>query len=252
LTKDTFNQIARHKLVRVRCMLQDIMDQEMFPALLKKGDKIQSLLYRDEFLAEDNMEDEETMEKPDDTLIADRNVVYCVPIPGETEWAKTVYNESVSQQNIQQQSTAEQQKHGKKRLRDREEEESDEMQDTDNNTTTTDTTQLEHVKRSRSDNQTIPTATSTTISADKNTLDFPIPTDTGLPFLVKMYNQLEDSVKLCDIVEVVGILSDNAALFSSEYQKQEEYVFFIFSTIIATNSLSQIEMISSHLIHLRV
>ena len=65
-------------------MVQDMLDQEMFPGLLKSGDQLKSVLYRDELSSHDDMNDDDAT----DCVIADRNLVYCVPIPGETDWVK--------------------------------------------------------------------------------------------------------------------------------------------------------------------
>ena len=76
------------------------------------------------------------------------------------------------------------------------------------------------VKRSRSEHTTSNSTTSTPNPEAKFTLDFPLPDENGLACLIKLYDRNEDSFKLCELIEVVGILTDNAEQFASEYNQQ--------------------------------
>ena len=48
------------------------------------------------------------------------------------------------------------------------------------------------------------------------TLDYPLPGETEIPFLIKMFDTKgsDDRIALCDIIEVIGVLAENTSQFS--------------------------------------
>lgn len=92
----SLNDIPSHllkskSLVRFRCMVQDMFDPEFYLALyetVNKADnssKLQCGMYQDVFSYPENVE--LRLESPRN-VTKERQTFYCVPIPGETEWAK--------------------------------------------------------------------------------------------------------------------------------------------------------------------
>ena len=78
-------------LVRFRCMIQDMFDPEFFLAVfeaMNKADNTSHLrcgMYQDMIGSPDNFE---VMLESAKNVTKERQTFYCVPIPGETDWAK--------------------------------------------------------------------------------------------------------------------------------------------------------------------
>lgn len=95
----SLNDIPSHllkskSLVRFRCMVQDMFDPEFYLAVyevVNKADNSSNLrcgMYQDMVNCPENFE--LRLESPRN-VTKERQTFYCVPIPGETEWAKRTF-----------------------------------------------------------------------------------------------------------------------------------------------------------------
>lgn len=218
LTNETYKQskVGKHTLVRMKCMVQDMMDQEMFPGAIRLNEgKYTSALFRDEVLPVQQEAENDAME--DDMsrfVLEDRNVFYCVPIPGETEWARNSFRKSFTSDSFTEQFIAQQ---GKKRSRSNEDVYHDERNHYQNELSQ----ESANMKRTRSEMQSNASSLADGTS-QKYSLDFPLSNETELPCLLKICGQKSDSLKLCDIIEIIGVLAENTSQFASECEKYDE------------------------------
>lgn len=112
---DTPSHLLKSKsLVRFRCMVQDMFDPEFFLAAYETVDKSNNSssmrcgMYQDMVSCPENFE--LRLESPQN-VTKERLVFYCVPIPGETEWAKKMFAAEnvpfgVQSQRVMQQNNA--------------------------------------------------------------------------------------------------------------------------------------------------
>ena len=92
---DTPSHLLKSKsLVRFRCMVQDMFDPEFYLAVYETVDKsnnssnLRCGMYQDMV---DCPEHFELRLESSRNVTKERQTFYCVPIPGETEWAKKMY-----------------------------------------------------------------------------------------------------------------------------------------------------------------
>eukprot|EP00743_Colponemidia_sp_Colp-15_P007560 GILK01008173.1.p1 GENE.GILK01008173.1~~GILK01008173.1.p1 ORF type:complete len:668 (+),score=75.35 GILK01008173.1:70-2004(+) len=187
-----------NSLVRFRCMIQDMFDPEYYVGVYEQisedgGRQLATCKYQETldlvpgYEANFNSPLCETFE---------RLPLYCVPIPGETHWAKEASYPPVHLSPTPTQRS-------KRPLED----------DTDQSSmdTSTSGTSSEDAASSTSkrfaDSTTVASASmspESTTALAANTRNFPLPTDLGTPCIVKMYD-LEDQIRLNDIIEVIGV-----------------------------------------------
>ena len=100
----SLNDVPSHllkskSLVRFRCMVQDMFDPEFYLAayeVVNKADNSSNLrcgMYQDMVHCGENFE--LRLESPRN-VTKERQTFYCVPIPGETEWAKKTFARNVT------------------------------------------------------------------------------------------------------------------------------------------------------------
>lgn len=143
----------------------------------------------------------------------ERSVVYCVPIPGESQWA---YPKREQQNTVTNGTT---QKTAKKRDRMEEEEDHDEDEHIEEQQ------DIQQAKR-RNVQQNTQSTPSSTVTVTESTpinlkggLEMPVPTEHGTAAAVKIYE--DASFKICEIIELVGVISEDPSSFSSEYETKE-------------------------------
>jgi len=69
-------------LIRYRGMIQEVQEQEIYPISLKEGSNVTPMKYRDYVNSEVNFSIEAQAK------FGSRDIFYCVPLPGETSWAR--------------------------------------------------------------------------------------------------------------------------------------------------------------------
>lgn len=202
-------------LVRFRCMIQDMFDPEFFLAVfeaMNKADNTSHLrcgMYQDMIGSPDNFE---VMLESARNVTKERQTFYCVPIPGETDWAKKKFaGKNVASKGHE---IAGEQSSGMKRGHD------DEMDQDENDQlgVVSDPSHAE-TKRARAGE----TAGSSTDLPGPQTADlnFPLSNDKGPACLVHLYEQ-ESSFKVNDMVEFIGILSADPSLAALlDHQKED-------------------------------
>lgn len=232
------SKVQRQSLVRVRCMVQDMMDQEMFPGVFRcSKTRYSSALFRDEIDAQDTAHQQQLNEGDEDYvdgsdprnfILADRSVIYGVPIPGESSWAKHQLSPTSSNST----DTATTDLHRKRSRNDDDkhasEVESMDVDDDEQEQQEEVTTGNHDEKRVKIDGTAEPTSDDSTTTAQTSvkqayTLDYPLPGETEIPYLIKLFDSTKstDKIALCDIIEVVGILAENTALFADEYNAED-------------------------------
>lgn len=205
-------------------MVQDMMDQEMFPGILRNGDSLySSAMYRDEIeSAQDNMQDEGDMSQ-NDFILSDRNVLYCVPIPGETQWAKQFFTAPNAIATTTDNTDNDSKSQSKKRARSDEEETNTdgiarELTQNDDQTIDRKRTKPDSMNLTNSEAPAPPK----TSNKHSYSLDHPLPNETEISCIVKVCDNKSDSLKICEIIEVFGVLAENTSSFASEYSDPAE------------------------------
>ena len=95
----SLNDIPSHllkskNLVRFRCMVQDMFDPEFYLAVYETVNKVDNSsklrcgMYQDVVRCPENFE--LRLESPKN-VTKERHIFYCVPIPGETDWARKAF-----------------------------------------------------------------------------------------------------------------------------------------------------------------
>ena len=93
LNEEELESVAHQSLVRYRCMVQDVLEPEVFSSLLVQTDsygkaKLLTTKYR-EICSAENVSD------LGNQGLGTRGVYYCVPMPGESVWARAPGRSSV-------------------------------------------------------------------------------------------------------------------------------------------------------------
>lgn len=190
--------LKSNSLVRFRCMVQDMFDPEFFLAVfetINKADNTSSLrcgMYQDVITCPENFQ---LMLESTRNVTKERHTFYCVPIPGETDWAKRKF----AGKNVPSQShgtTVERSSGIKRGLH-------EEMDQDDQNGIDSESSTME-TKRARPGE----TASGSEVPTDSQgpDLNFPLANEHGPACLVHLYDQ-ESSFKVNDMVEFIGILS---------------------------------------------
>ncbi|XP_032365836.1 mini-chromosome maintenance complex-binding protein [Etheostoma spectabile] len=198
-----------NSLVKFRCLIQDMFDPEFYMGVYEavdpptKAKVLRCGKYKD--VTECGVDFDSR-----NTVTAERQTFYCVPIPGENPWVKESYAGSSQARVVPSTSYA-------PTRQKRSYEEDDDMDDMD--------TQPQMQREPRTGPQS-PTEqrgngdckrreteapSSQTASASHLDLNFPLPGEKGPSCLVKVYENW-DGFKLNDTLEVFGILSVSPAL----------------------------------------
>ncbi|CAI9736278.1 Hypothetical predicted protein [Octopus vulgaris] len=194
------HDLIPNSLVRYRCMVQDMFDPEFYMGTYKIKDSctkqtfVKCGMYRD--VAE--CKPEEIITDSNQIVMLDRQTLYCIPIPAETQWLLVLnsFQGYAEKENTVSSELSASASGSLKRPHD----DVDDAEDMEC-TNTHDTEMNPEDKRSRqniSEGQ-----ISTTSPLD---LNFPLPGETGPACLVKIYDKIE-TLKVNDMLEVIGILS---------------------------------------------
>lgn len=216
------HDLRPNQVVRFRGMVQDMFDNEFFLDLYEVRDsntgtfRLQSGRYKD--IAECGAGENIVTDSPR-CETGDRLTYYCVPVPGENEWVKKIYQDmnpctlgASSSNSVSR----------KKRSVTEESDHYTSLNQCADQTEDTDSMKMEAVeqgenKRTRTEGrnevtQDLQRSSSEETSGSRGAIDlnFPIPGMKGTPCLVKTYDDVNFSLN--DIVEVVGILSIDPAM----------------------------------------
>ncbi|XP_046864540.1 mini-chromosome maintenance complex-binding protein-like isoform X2 [Xenia sp. Carnegie-2017] len=192
LNDKPLDEIIPNTLVRFRCMIQDMFEPEYYLARYETvntldGTKAMHLgYYRDVILQKPNHE--ANFNSPEN-LTKSRKCFYCVPIPGETTWAKRAYAKSSCNAKMYFNDS----KSSGSMKRDIDEMEEDFFL---------------HGAMSSSENKKSKTESTNSGNIDNHQFEHnhPLPNEKGPVCLVKVYGQSE-MVRLNDVVEFVGVLT---------------------------------------------
>lgn len=210
----SMNDIPLHylkpnSLVKFRCLIQDMFDPEFYMGVYEtvdpstKAKVLRCGKYKD--VTECGVDFHSK-----NTVTAERQTFYCVPIPGENPWVKES-NAGSSQARVVP-STSYVPSRQKRSY-----EEDDDMDDMDTQPQkqrephTGPQSPTEHHGNGDCKRQETEAPSSQTASASHLDLNFPLPGEKGPSCLVKVYENW-DSFKLNDTLEVYGILSVSPAL----------------------------------------
>lgn len=198
-----------NSLVKFRCLIQDMFDPEFYMGVYETVDpatKAKALRcgkYRD--VTECGVDFNSR-----NTVTAERQTFYCVPVPGENAWVKDSYAASSQARVVPSTSYAPSRQK-------RSYEEDDDMDDMDTQpqkqreTHGGSQTHSEHHGNGDCKRQETEAPSNQTASASHLDLNFPLPGEKGPSCLVKVYQDW-DGFKLNDTLEVFGILSVSPAL----------------------------------------
>ncbi|XP_048249235.1 mini-chromosome maintenance complex-binding protein-like [Haliotis rufescens] len=228
----SLNNVALHNLrpnslVKYRCMIQDMFDPEFYLGAYEvtdmKSKQTQMLSGKYKDIADARTHQEVNIESGRNVTM-DRQTLYCVPVPGESDWVKAGY----ASQNVQTPGASTSNPHGRsKRGRDEDRDQgvadvSDQpMNDIDANEAGAANGGVAPSDTEPKRNRTAPSAGAAQSSSVD--LNYPLPGETGLACLVKIYDDI-DSFKVNDSVEFIGILSvdPSMAQFNVKPEGMEE------------------------------
>ncbi|XP_054877709.1 mini-chromosome maintenance complex-binding protein [Poeciliopsis prolifica] len=195
-------------LVKFRCLVQDMFDPEFFMGVYETVDlatnarTLRCGKYKD--VTESGVDVNSRS-----TVTAERQTFYCVPIPGENQWAKDGFAETTSNQGRVVPSTSYVPSRQKRSYEEDEEMEVQPQKQKETHAASTgaaDTHGNGDCKRQETEAPCGPAA-----SASHLDLNFPLPGEKGPSCLVKVYEDW-DRFKLNDTLQVYGILSVSPAL----------------------------------------
>uniref|UniRef100_A0A672L889 Mini-chromosome maintenance complex-binding protein n=1 Tax=Sinocyclocheilus grahami TaxID=75366 RepID=A0A672L889_SINGR len=188
-----------NSLVKFRCMVQDMFDPEFFMGVYETNDltsnskQVKCGKYKDITVGGVDFNSR-------NTVTSERQTFYCVPIPGESQWAKEIsFIWCTSQARVVPSTSYVPNRHK------RSYEEDDEMD-----------TQPQHDvdmwgRPKRQETEAPSHDSSSAHCTSSLDLNFPLPGEKGPACLVKVYEDW-DGFKLNDMLEVFGILSVDPAL----------------------------------------
>jgi hypothetical protein len=232
--------IQNNALVRFRGLVQDMYEPEYYVGAYERANGDEKTWVTTKY-AESTMDD--VNGGIGESVLFERRVLYCVPVPGERRWVgereRATMNERAASEDA----------HGEKRARE-EEAHMDVCADANVMTPTTGAAMLirpdiERVKKASAGDRTAPD-TPEQIGEEEvheesldQLLNFPLIPESRSPCIVKLYGETDDSLKLNDVVEFVGMLyyapelgvekrdqqmedSPNAALYASSAFPEED------------------------------
>ncbi|XP_014847785.1 PREDICTED: mini-chromosome maintenance complex-binding protein [Poecilia mexicana] len=195
-------------LVRFRCLVQDMFDPEFFMGVYETVDpatKARTLRcgkYKD--VTESGVDVNSRS-----TVTAERQTFYCVPIPGENQWAKDGYAETTSNQGRVVPSTSYVPSRQKRSYE--EDEEMEVQPQKQKETHTASPSAADPHGNGDCKRQETEAPSGQAAPASHLDLNFPLPGEKGPSCLVKVYEDW-DRFKLNDTLQVFGILSVSPAL----------------------------------------
>lgn len=195
-------------LVKFRCFVQDMFDPEFFMGAYEtvnpttKARTLRCGKYKD--VTESGVDLNSRS-----TVTAERQTFYCVPIPGENQWAKDCYAQTTSHQGRVAPSTSYVPSRQKRSYE--EDEEMDVQPQKQKETHAGSQSAAEQHGNGDCKRQETDVPSGQAASASHLDLNFPLPGEKGPYCLVKVYEDW-DGFKLNDTLEVYGILSVSPAL----------------------------------------
>ncbi|KAL0964232.1 hypothetical protein UPYG_G00321140 [Umbra pygmaea] len=202
-----------NSLVKFRCLIQDMFDPEFYMGVYEtvdastKAKVLRCGKYKD--VTESGVDLNSR-----NMVTSERQTFYCVPIPGETPWAKEIsflstvpHSYARSSQARVVPSTSYVPSRQKRSYEEDDEMDTQPQKQRDPHTELHGSVDSKRQETEASSSQTLlPSSTSSHLD-----LNFPLPGERGPACLVKVYEDL-DSFKLNDTLEVYGILSVNPLL----------------------------------------
>ncbi|XP_070539996.1 mini-chromosome maintenance complex-binding protein-like [Ptychodera flava] len=214
------HNLKANSLVKFRCMVQDMFDPEFYLGIYEVEDRktgqktLRTGRYRD--IAECLPHQQINIESSRNVTL-DRQTLYCVPVPGETQWVKQAFSsESQAKVTPSTSYTAFRQK------RSLETDENESNMESDSNAVPFDKedrvameteSQSSDNKRSRTEEE---CSASGTITPN---LNFPLPGEKGPACLVKVYENF-DQFRVNDVIEFIGVLSVDPALATINHHQE--------------------------------
>jgi hypothetical protein len=208
------DKIPPRSLVRYRCMIQDMFDQELFMGLFYQVHKETGERLACHGKYQETIDIKEGYEIEEERTM-DRHSLYCVPVPGENDWViQKLRSEETNTSSAPLQNST-----GVKRRREEEqvpmhiEEDKENINNFNTNMQTNQTTSAiscnndvqfaQPAKKTKtgieqSDNK-------STVTSVLPELNFPLPAQ-GPACLVKVYDVDDSAFKLNDVIEVIGVL----------------------------------------------
>ncbi|XP_050399307.1 mini-chromosome maintenance complex-binding protein [Patella vulgata] len=222
----SLNDIPVHNLrpntiVKYRCMIQDMFDPELYLGVYEVNDvqtgqkSLKCGKYKD--IAECTPQQIVNMESSENKPM-DRQTFYCVPIPGEADWVKLAY----ANQNVSDHGASSSQSRLKRPLEDDQEKRGEKHSNNQNGDVNMEAESLQQNNCPNQANGSNGTGVRSGTNC-KPDLNHPLPGETGLTCLVKIYDDV-DTFKVNDVVEFIGILSVDPAMAQfPDSQEGEEF-----------------------------
>lgn len=210
-----------NSLVKFRCFIQDMFDPEFYMGAYETVDQstktkvLRCGKYKD--VTECGVDFNSR-----NTVTAERQTFYCVPVPGENSWVKESYA-SFSQVRVAPSTS-----YAPVRQKRSYEEDEDTSTPTHRGAPTGSQSPTEQHRNGDCKRQETEAPSGTVASASHLDLNFPLPGEKGPSCLVKVYEDW-DSYKVNDTLEVYGILSVSPAL-SDIANKEDGTSSFLDST----------------------
>nr|CAB3263700.1 mini-chromosome maintenance complex-binding protein [Phallusia mammillata] len=202
LNDEPLHSIHSEGLVRFRCMIQDTFEPEYFLETYEVVDKsngnktMHTSRYRDIVTCKEGCE---VMMESERNETGCRQVLYCVSIPGETNWVKEKYKTNCKQPSSSYNATS-----GLKRSHDDGEEETMEH----------DTEPVNQSNDCFANKRSRLSQNSSNVTQQTLTKNHPLPDEDGPVCIVKVYDEATD-FKVNEIYEFVGVLSVDPELSSA-------------------------------------
>jgi len=200
--------IRENVLVRFRGLVQDMYEPEYYVGAYKTGGEDKG--ERGTWVTTKFKESVDVSGEIRDTLLFERRVLYCVPVPGEQPWVGAQGNngDDSAAHLIDGNS-------GKKRVR-----EMDSMETCDGGSPTVPAEvkamlirpDIERMKKANAGEHIAPDTPEQIGDGEvqeesiEQLLNFPLVPETRSPCIVKVYGEMDDNLKLNDVVEFVGML----------------------------------------------
>ena len=191
--------IAPFTLVRYRCLVQDIFEPEMYNMFLLEKDGVSQRLvttkYRESYFSEGK-----DLQEVGRGGLSSRGAYYCVPLPGETAWSRATSKQQIPKVVVS--ST--------KRGRD----EDVDMEGPNEGTQNCETEMPSRPQQRSKIDAPVPKPSQGIQNADSFGLNLPLPWESqkSRPCIVKLYDEDADSLKVCETVEILGILCIDPSL----------------------------------------
>eukprot|EP00041_Stephanoeca_diplocostata_P009900 m.156599 g.156599 ORF g.156599 m.156599 type:complete len:482 (-) comp17940_c0_seq2:868-2313(-) len=223
LNSTASERIPPGSLVKFRCMVQDTFDPELYLDIYESVDKsgcdrtLHSGRYRDN----GNVQAHRIIDfQSPRNKMEQRQTLYCVPIPGETSWAKSMHNktDAVVGMRSMQEVDSPRKKRGARDF------EGDDM-DTSEESGQADTVTEKRVKASEPQSA-VPVngpggAASSASAGTAFDMNFPLPNEAGPAVMVKIYGQ--EAPKITQLVEIMGVYEIDPTIGVQDFAAEDDF-----------------------------